>query len=50
MISANLSDEWRKLDALTRAVREASAKDAPGPFELVADLYDDSFSDKQLTS
>jgi hypothetical protein len=51
LVSANLADEWRKLDALTRAVREASAQDPSiRPFEVVPDLYDRAFSDKQLTS
>src|SRR5581483_10360988 len=51
LISANLADEWRKLDALTRAVREASVKDpSVSSAEGVADVSVDSFSDKQLTS
>jgi hypothetical protein len=51
LISANLSDEWRKLDDLTRAVREASVNDSSArPFEPVPDVLDVSFSDKQLTS
>ena len=51
VISANLADEWRKLDDLTRAVREASAKDpSVPPFEPVPDVFDEAFSNKQLTS
>jgi hypothetical protein len=50
LISAGLSDEWRKLDALTRAVRQAAAQDpSVPPFPVVPDVYDDTFSDKQLT-
>src|SRR5439155_451151 len=49
LISAGLSDEWRKLDALTRAVRHAAAQDpSVPPFPVVPDVYDDTFSDKQL--
>lgn len=48
LISANLADEWRRLDALVRAVREASTDEPSVLLQPTPDLVaSDQFSSSQ---